>query len=543
MTAKRRVLLTGSAGRVGTAVREWVRGRWDLVCFDRVPTPGFPDAIVGDLSDPGALDRAAAGCDAIVHLAARPNPADFLSKIMPANVVGAWNLFEAAVRAKVRRVVVASTLQVEFGHPKGTKVSVDMAPRPSNTYAASKVWTENLGRIYARRHGLSVVALRFGMVVPPHLVDRYLEWGQIPSEITLTGRDACEIVVRAVEKPGIDFAVLPAFSRNARDIRDLSPLKEVLDYEPQDDAFMLWPARRDPHEHMTLGHRLHHLRHDLGRWWARIPGRARRAARSRRVRSGRRVRRVLVTGSAGYVGTAFRKWAGDRYRFTCFDRVPTPGVPDAIVGDLRDRAAVDRAMRGADAVLHLGGARDPADFMSVILPDNIIGTCNVYESAARAGVSRVVFASTLQADEGWPRGTRVSVDMPARPLNLYAAAKVLGEDLGRTAAFRTGLPVIALRLGWVMIPEDPEWKAMEGTEPPAVTVTIRDCFEVFARALAGPKTGTVREACGFAAAREPQFALLPVYSRNAAGIRDLSPLKDVLGYEPQDDPVKEFRGS
>lgn len=520
MTGKRRVLLTGAAGRVGTAFREYAGDRYDLVCFDRVAMPGVPGAIVGDLNDPAALDRAAAGCDAIVHLGGRANPADFLSRILPPNVTGLYQVFEAAVRAKVRRVVVASSVQVETGYPKGTRISVEMAPRPSNTYAASKVFAENVGRVYARRHRLSVVAVRFGMVVPPRLVGEYLRWGQIPNEIAVTGRDACEILIRAVEKEGIDFAVVPAFSRNARAIRDLSELRDVLGYEPQDDAFELWPERRDPHAHMTLGHRLHHLRHDLERWWARIPGRLRR---TRRIGA---VRRVLVTGSAGYVATAFRRWAGDRYRFTCFDRRPTPGVPDALVGDLADRRAVDRAMHGVDAVLHLGGARDPADFMRVILPDNIVGTCNVYESAARAGVGRVVFASTLQAEDGYPRGARVSVDMPARPLNLYAAAKVLGEDLGRTAAYRLGLPVVALRLGWVLVPEDPEWREREGREPPAITVTMRDCFEVFVRALE---------------ARDLPFALLPVYSRSAAAVKDLSPLKEVLGYEPQDDPVADFR--
>jgi hypothetical protein len=118
--------------------------------------------------------------------------------------------------------------------------------------------------------------------------------------------------------------------------------------------------------------------------------------------------------------------------------------------------------------------------------------------------------------------------MPARPLNLYAAAKVLGEDLGRTAAGRLDLPVIALRLGWVMIPGDPEWQDREGREPPAIAVTMRDAFEVFVRALE---------------AREPRFAVLPVYSRSAAAVKDLGPLKDILGYEPQDDPVADFRKS
>ncbi|MEK7768064.1 MAG: NAD(P)-dependent oxidoreductase [bacterium] len=241
---KRRILLTGSAGGVGTMFRDWAGDRYDFVCFDRNPTPGAPDAVVGDLTDLPALERAAAGCDTLVHLGAYPNPADFLSVIVPNNIVGAYHAYEAAARAKLRRVVFASSLQVEEGYPRGTFVSVDMPARPVNPYAVSKAFGENLGQVYSRRHGLSVICLRFGHVVVPSKEAFLLARAAIPSVVSLTARDGCEIISRAIDVEGVDYAVVDAFSRNAAQIRDLKPLRDILGYEPQDDAYALWGVRK-----------------------------------------------------------------------------------------------------------------------------------------------------------------------------------------------------------------------------------------------------------------------------------------------------------
>src|SRR5262245_5832080 len=99
---KPRVLLTGSAGGVGTLLRERLAGRFTFVCFDRQPTPGVPGATVANLTDAAALERAMQGCDAVIHLGAQPNPADFLSVIVPDNVVGTYHVFDAAVRTGVK---------------------------------------------------------------------------------------------------------------------------------------------------------------------------------------------------------------------------------------------------------------------------------------------------------------------------------------------------------------------------------------------------------------------------------------------------------
>lgn len=242
--AKKRILLTGSAGAVGTIFRNYAEKKYDIVCFDCRPTKGVRRAIVANLLDLGALRRAARGCDAVVHLAAFPRPANFLETIVPNNIIGAYNAYEAAVRENVRKFVFASSVHAEFGHGEEAQVTPWMRPAPTNVYGASKILGENLGRIFSRRHGLSVICLRFGAVLTPRDAGWMERYDMLPTPIALLPKDLCEIIRRSIEVKNVDFAILPAFSNNARRIRDLSLLKKVLGYEPREDAYEKWGAGR-----------------------------------------------------------------------------------------------------------------------------------------------------------------------------------------------------------------------------------------------------------------------------------------------------------
>ena len=234
---KRRVLVTGAAGRVARILMDATRDQFEFVCLDRRAAAAVPGLIEADLTDLATLERAAAGCDAMVHLGAHPNHhPDYPGVIVPSNLVGTRNAFEAAARAGVRRVVFASTVQVEFGWPEGTKVSVDMPAKPRNYYSGGKLFGEHLGYLYARDRGLSVICLRLGGVILPEREVEMIENGEIPEEIAVFAGDLAAILRRAIEVEGVPYAVLPAYSRNAAAIKDLEPLKRVLGYEPVEDA-------------------------------------------------------------------------------------------------------------------------------------------------------------------------------------------------------------------------------------------------------------------------------------------------------------------
>jgi len=232
------------------------------------------------------------------------------------------------------------------------------------------------------------------------------------------------------------------------------------------------------------------------------------------------MKRVLLTGAAGFAGTAFRRFARGRYRIRCFDRVPVAGERDVVVGNLTDQEAVFRAAKGCDAVVHLAAIRDDADFMTQILPNNIVGTYNVYEAARQAHVRKFVFASTMQVDMGYPREKRLTPDMPPLPTNFYAASKVLGENLGEIYANRFNMSVVCLRFGWIAVRSDAEWEGLLGRVPPWETITERDLNGILCAAVEAKGVG---------------FVILPAFSRNARHRRDLSLLKKALGYYPRED--------
>ncbi|MEK7768065.1 MAG: NAD(P)-dependent oxidoreductase [bacterium] len=234
-----RVLLTGAAGGIGTAFREAMRDRFSFVCFDRVATPGEPGAVVADLTDLPALERAAAGCDAVVHLAARRDEDDFLTRILPDNIVGTYHVFEAARRAKVGTFVFASSVQAEE-RPERGMVTPDQPPVTLNTYAASKVLGEHLGLMYAHRYKMAVICLRMGWVSLPVDLEELKGHGRGAFTTVLTVRDCCGILAAAVTAAGVEYAILPAMSRTAAAIRDLSLLERTIGYAPQDDALELF---------------------------------------------------------------------------------------------------------------------------------------------------------------------------------------------------------------------------------------------------------------------------------------------------------------
>ncbi|MDQ3611305.1 MAG: NAD-dependent epimerase/dehydratase family protein, partial [Actinomycetota bacterium] len=115
-----------------------------------------------DVTDARACTSVFAGADTVVHLAAVPDPEADWDVLLPANVVGAHAVAQAAVQAGVRRLVLASSLQAVSAMPTGTQVRAEDPPRPANLYGATKAWAEALGAWVAATSSTSVVALRIG---------------------------------------------------------------------------------------------------------------------------------------------------------------------------------------------------------------------------------------------------------------------------------------------------------------------------------------------------------------------------------------------
>ncbi len=252
-TTLRRVLVTGSAGALGRNVVRALANRGHFVRgYDLVATPadtGVSESIDGDLNDPVKLHQCCRDVDTIVHLAAQADESkDFLADILTPNIAGLYHVCEAAREAKVRRLVLASSIMVAYGLPWRERViTLADGVAPTCPYAITKVYAEDMGRMYASQYGMSCLAIRFGWLPrnDPHADS--LQSDRAFHSLYLSTVDAGQAGVCAVEAdkpaPG-DFAAIYITSRRKQDIGvDLQPAKDVIGYEPQDT----WPQNLSPH--------------------------------------------------------------------------------------------------------------------------------------------------------------------------------------------------------------------------------------------------------------------------------------------------------
>jgi uronate dehydrogenase len=116
------------------------------------------------------------------------------------------------------------------------------------------------------------------------------------------------------------------------------------------------------------------------------------------------------------------------------------------VADLCDEASMFALMQGVDAVVHLGGIIVEAPFHDILGP-NVVGSYNVWEGARRAGVRRIVFASSCHAVGMYRRDERLDASSPKRPDGFYGLGKAFTEDLARLYYDRYGIEAACLRIG------------------------------------------------------------------------------------------------
>ena len=231
---KLRVLLTGAAGRIGQAMLKPMQELYELRTFDRASVPGDPGAVIGNLADRAALAKAMERIEVVLHLAANPHYWAQFDELLESNIIGAANLLEEACAAKVRRVVFASSIHAVYGYPPEHTVTAADLPRPKNLYGVSKVFGEALGRCYHDQRGLEFIALRIG-----HFAEYDAKRMKRPGEhrrIWLSPGDALRLFRCAIEKAGVGYAVVGATSRTEFEYLSLTPAKELLGYEPRDEA-------------------------------------------------------------------------------------------------------------------------------------------------------------------------------------------------------------------------------------------------------------------------------------------------------------------
>jgi len=224
------VLITGATGDVGSHLRRELASKYKLRLSDRRPLEGkgkneiFVKADISKMADALKITK---GVDAIVHLGGYSVEGPWQG-ILQANIIGCYNVFEAARRNGVKRIVFPTSNHAVGFYRRDQTIDHRVYPRPDGRYGVSKVFGEALGSLYADKYGMEFLMVRIGNVNPLPIDKRRLS-------IWVSPRDIAQLVSIGIDHPGIKFEIVFGISRNKRAWYDNSNAYR-LGYKPQDDA-------------------------------------------------------------------------------------------------------------------------------------------------------------------------------------------------------------------------------------------------------------------------------------------------------------------
>lgn len=227
----KRLLLTGAAGNLGRELRPRLRKYCDVLRLSHRkefgPAGPGEEIVLAELSDKAQVRALLEGVDAVVHMGgvSTEQPWD---QILAGNIVGMANLYEAARKHKVRRIVFASSNHVTGFYRQDQVVSPKDPVRPDGFYGLSKAFGENLAQMYWDRHGIETVSLRIGSSFPEPKDRRMLAtW--------MSFDDTERLVMAALTAPIVGHSIIYGMSDNATVFWDNTPARHI-GYRPQDSS-------------------------------------------------------------------------------------------------------------------------------------------------------------------------------------------------------------------------------------------------------------------------------------------------------------------
>ena len=245
---RRRVLVTGAAGRIGSYFAEHSQEKYDLRLMvqthaDIAKIERYGEVVVGDLLDIERLKTVCEGVDTVVHMAGEPDPSATWQNLLDANIIGTYNLFVAAKAAGCRRVIHASSIHAVSGYAPDVQVKTSEPVNPGDLYGVSKCFGEALGRYMAEKENLSVIAIRIGAFQP--IENAQKADGLSLLDAFVSHRDLNQLINKCVDVEHLQFAILHGLSDNRFKRLDISDARELVGYAPQDDATQELPQLRD----------------------------------------------------------------------------------------------------------------------------------------------------------------------------------------------------------------------------------------------------------------------------------------------------------
>src|SRR4051812_12245690 len=245
---RRKVLVTGAAGNIGSYFAQHSADRYDLrlmIRGDEDPDDveairKFGEIVTGDISNLDDMKRLCVGVDTIVHMAANPSPSATWDSVRDVNITGTYNTFAAAKACGCRRVIYASSIHAVSGYPADYQVHTSEPANPGDLYGVSKCFGEALARYMAEQEGVSAICLRIGAFQP-------LEAARSQDSINMADawisrRDCNQLIERCIDVEELKFAIFHGLSDNRFKRLDITDARELLGYAPEDDFTRENPA-------------------------------------------------------------------------------------------------------------------------------------------------------------------------------------------------------------------------------------------------------------------------------------------------------------
>ena len=253
---RRKVLVTGAAGNIGSYFAEQSHARYELRLMIRPSDAekkaqiieklrGWGEVVAGELSDLDKLKGFCRGIDTVLHLAANPSPNATWESVCSDNITGTYHTFVAAKAAGCRRVIYASSIHAVSGYPADVQVKTTEPVNPGDLYGVSKCFGEALARYMAEKEGVSAICLRIGAFQPHESAES--DKGIAMLDAWVSRRDLNQLIEKCVDNETLNFAILHGLSDNRFKRLDISDARELVGYEPQDDLTDVNPKLKELH--------------------------------------------------------------------------------------------------------------------------------------------------------------------------------------------------------------------------------------------------------------------------------------------------------
>ncbi len=239
-----RLLITGAAGTLGSQARERCKAFADIVRLNDIADLGQAgngeEIAQGDLSNHADVSRMVQGCDGIVHFGGFSHEGPF-DPILKGNIIGVYNLYEAARAHNVNRIFFASSNHAVGFHPVSDRLDEDALPFADSLYGASKVYGEQIALLYWKKFGIETARVRIGSSFERPRNRRMLNtW--------MSFEDMFALVKRIFEVPRLGCPVIYGQSANTATQWNNDPI-HWLGWQPKDSSepFRQEIEAADPH--------------------------------------------------------------------------------------------------------------------------------------------------------------------------------------------------------------------------------------------------------------------------------------------------------